>query len=709
MKKTAIMLSVFSFLAFFCISVYAGEADVREEIEAIQKKIKQQGLSWEAGYNEIMDLPIEERRQRLGHILPDHVREMYKNLEINPPLIANTQSVFDWRLMGGVTPVTNQGDCGSCWAFAASAGFESAYKIATGIELDISEQAVVSCEEHSDGCEGGWYGSAFNMFMAFGAVDESCMPYQADDTVPCIQDECDVLAVLQNYQPIPNNVEVIKSFLAIGPVTTTFTAYDDFQSYQRGCYYHADTEPTNHAVLIVGWDDNECNGNGAWIVKNSWGPGWGRLGGYFYIQYGAAAFGSSSIIPFYDYRGTGEAEYSPELYDLYILQGEQVTENLQISNVGDGELRYFINMYSVTDQDEFGYFYRDSDQPDGPTYNWVDISGIGTPVDFWGYNDDGNSGPLDLGFDFDFYGETDDQLSICTNGWAALNGAFILEWDNSPIPSFNQPNNMLAAFFDNLNPDLGGNIYYYTNNTDSAIVTWQNIPDSRQEGTFTFQIILVAPDKIVYQYNSMGPGRLNECTVGIENGNGSIGTQVVCNNDYIHDELAVEFIVGDPPPEMTWIIPDPQSGVIGSYNTQNIEIVFDAVDVLPGTHQALISIMNTSMEQPIIEIPVTIFVDGQVSVDNENIPAPKDFALRNASPNPFNASISIAYSLPNDSHISLDIYNLLGQKVVTLYEGQQTAGDHTFNWNAGEYSTGIYLVRLTNGNNVESKRITLLK
>lgn len=709
MKKTAIALSVFFALSAMNVIIFADEADVATEIESIKQKIKQQGLSWEAGYNEIMDLPLEQRRQRLGLVVPEHIQEMYDNLDIDPPVIANTQSVFDWRLMNGVTPVTDQGNCGSCWAFAAIAGFESAYLISTGQVTDMSEQAVVSCDQQSDGCNGGWTGSAYNLLIGSGAVDETCMPYEADDNVPCTMYDCDILAYLQSYQPLPNNVEVIKSFLALGPVSTSFTVYDDFFSYQRGCYEHPDTEPTNHAVLIVGWDDNECGGEGAWIVKNSWGDSWGRLGGYFYIKFNSAAIGSNSIVPYYNLTGIGEISYTPDFYDINIQPGQQIVENLEISNVGDGNLRYYINSYTVTDQDEFGYYHRDSDDPDGPSYNWIDITGVGDIVDFWGYNNDGNSGPLDLGFDFTYYGETEDELCICTNGWAALNSAFILEWENDPIPSYNQPNNMLAAFFDNLNLEYGGNIYYYTNNTDTAIITWDNVPDSRQEGTFTFQIILVAPDKIIYQYNSMGPGRLDECTIGIENANGSIGTEVVYNNEYVHDQLAIEFRLGEAPPDLTWMTADPIAGDIEPYNTQNVNITFDATGLATGTYQAMLSIMNTSMESPLVEIPVTMFVEEVLALDDDINNIPRALTLANVYPNPFNASTSISYSLPEQGNVSLEVYNLLGQKVVTLFDGYQSAGYHNCIWDASDVSTGIYLVKLSNGEDSDTKRLTLLK
>jgi hypothetical protein len=86
-------------------------------------------------------------------------------------------------MMDGVTPVQDQGDCGSCWAFAATAAFESAYLINTGQTMDFSEQALVSCDALSDGCEGGYTGNAYNHFAIVGAFDESCMPYRQVDTI----------------------------------------------------------------------------------------------------------------------------------------------------------------------------------------------------------------------------------------------------------------------------------------------------------------------------------------------------------------------------------------------------------------------------------------------------------------------------------------------------------------------------------------------
>ena len=235
-----------------------------------------------------IDESLKERMKYLGLIIPDEVKKRFEELDKQPPpALLNTEEYFDWRIMGGVTPVKNQGQCGSCWDFAGTGAFESAVLIEDGIELDLSEQQVLSCNTGGSDCGGGWMEDVYHLFMSYGAVDESCMPYEADDNVPCTQEDCDPLAWMIGYEDIPNNINSIKNAILSGPVSTTFMVYSDFH---WNCYWHDDTGDLNHAVVIVGWDDDMCGGQGAWIVKNSWGTAWGD-DGYFYMPYGSSGIG----------------------------------------------------------------------------------------------------------------------------------------------------------------------------------------------------------------------------------------------------------------------------------------------------------------------------------------------------------------------------------------------------------------------------------
>lgn len=273
---------------------------------------------------------LVERIKNLGLIIPDDVKRRFEELDKQPPpVLLNTQDYFDWRNMGGVTPVKNQGNCGSCWDFAATGAFESSVLITTGLELDLSEQQVLSCNTGGSSCNGGWMEDAYAVFAGYGAVLESCMPYQADDTVPCTQQDCEPAVWVASWQDIPNNVNSIKNALQTGPVSTTFMVWPDFN---WNCYWHDDTGDLNHAVVIVGWDDNMCGGQGAWIIKNSWGTGWGD-NGYFYMPYGSCGIGRYTELPY-----TGGVRYLAFAYPYglpdFLDASGGTTARVEISGLG---------------------------------------------------------------------------------------------------------------------------------------------------------------------------------------------------------------------------------------------------------------------------------------------------------------------------------------------------------------------------------------
>ncbi len=245
--------------------------------------------SWTSGETSVSHLSHEEFQKLLGEVLPDWYREWWEQLpRIEAPKDAKFDPVFDWRVhqgpygTTGVTGVRNQGDCGSCWAFAGVAHLESMVKIYAELDMNLSEQQVVSCVTPEFGCSGWYTEAAYDLFWDLGSAPETCMPYHANDTDPCIQEQCEKLAKISGYRAVAEDVNSIKTALLEGPVKSSMAVEDTFQTYTGGCYdkpYHV----SNHAVLIVGWDDTMCDGEGAWIVKNSWGSGWGD-NGFYYIK-----------------------------------------------------------------------------------------------------------------------------------------------------------------------------------------------------------------------------------------------------------------------------------------------------------------------------------------------------------------------------------------------------------------------------------------
>ena len=259
------------------------------DLEEIRVSIKTKGADWVAGETSVSRLSPEERKKMLGLIRPE-VPEPEKLLAFrtqdSPP-----PPSLDWRNQGGnfVTPVRNQGSCGSCWAFASTAALESATLMARtlpGFDLNLAEQILISCGEVGS-CGGGWIGSASQFFQSDGLPRETCYPYTATNgacSTACSQWDIKAYRIADwNYvtQRSPT-VDALKSALyTYGPLVTTMDVYRDFYSYQSGIYRVTSQEYVGgHAVLLIGYDDS----GGYFIVKNSWGTRWGESG-FFKIGY----------------------------------------------------------------------------------------------------------------------------------------------------------------------------------------------------------------------------------------------------------------------------------------------------------------------------------------------------------------------------------------------------------------------------------------
>jgi len=305
MKKVIILLSVALFLFFSWELSFAQLSS--SEIEAIQKAIKEKGLSWTAGETDITNMTDEEKNAMLGGIKmppgsPDRPRPGSEGLDQRGLL-----SYFSWGSYGGhnwMTSVKNQGGCGSCWGFAAAGMFESRQKIELNQyyrEPDVSEQKMVSCWKGN--CGGATMPWTLGNFQSDGVPDDDCFPYvSGSGYVPPCSDTCDDCFSRQVYfenwgwWSSPSNTTIKNEVQNNGPVTVWMEIYTDFDAYTGGVFVHTTgTSRGGHFVVIYGWDD----GNNCWLCKNSWGTGWGETGpdgtlGWFRIQMGGANCGHAA-------------------------------------------------------------------------------------------------------------------------------------------------------------------------------------------------------------------------------------------------------------------------------------------------------------------------------------------------------------------------------------------------------------------------------
>jgi len=246
--------------------------------------------TYKKGINRFTDMTAEEFRAQFTGANPAVVNKSGSVSQFQLSTRASVPASIDWRTHNVVTPVKDQGQCGSCWAFSTTGAVESAYAIKHGSLISLSEEFLVDCDTNEYGCNGGWPDEAMNFIQNSGGIPtESAYPDTAGPygVASYCQNQADSGVSVTGTSGNGGSESTLQQMVGtVGPVSVCVDAGDgcDWSAYQSGIF----NEPgcyvqTDHAVLAVGYSTS----GGYWIVKNSWGTSWGESG---YIR---LAFGSN--------------------------------------------------------------------------------------------------------------------------------------------------------------------------------------------------------------------------------------------------------------------------------------------------------------------------------------------------------------------------------------------------------------------------------
>ncbi|KAJ5076042.1 cysteine protease rdl2-related [Anaeramoeba ignava] len=245
-------------------------------IEAHNKK----GSSSRLGVNKFADLTSAEFQSK--YLKPIKIEDQKETVS---PRVKDLPTSINWKDKGAVTPVKNQGSCGSCWSFSTTGAIEGCTEIASGKLNSLSEQELVDCDKTDQGCDGGLMENALQWVIDNkGLCSEKDYPYVGVDQ-SCTKDKCQSVSTLTGYQTITKGdlTGLATACAEHGPISVGVDASIMWQFYIGGVLLDIECGKTiDHGVLLVGYDTDATIKY--WLVKNSWGASWGESG-YIKLEY----------------------------------------------------------------------------------------------------------------------------------------------------------------------------------------------------------------------------------------------------------------------------------------------------------------------------------------------------------------------------------------------------------------------------------------
>jgi hypothetical protein len=298
--------------------------------------------------------------------------------------------------------------------------------------------------------------------------------------------------------------------------------------------------------------------------------------------------------------------------------GEYSSSSMTISNTGEEQS---ILSYSVTKMgvspfeviggiDSYGHVWSDSNIDNVIEYEWIDIDGIGTQLTF--PNNDVADLPINIGFDFLFYGESYSQCIVNPNGWVGF-GDDNTAFSNLNLPSISAPKPAIFGFWDDLNPistdpagcpEGIGNVFYHS--FEDKLVIWfdhvsrcSSTPE--YSGNFDFQFVLHQNGEIDLNYREM-TGNLTSSTIGLQNDSGTDAVAVVYDGDYAQSQKSLKFKTVD---DVNWLVLEGElNGELSVGESTTIDIIAESSDLPIGDYSA--ELLLSSSIQSTITIPVTM-------------------------------------------------------------------------------------------------------
>lgn len=235
-------------------------------------------VTYRIGLNKFSDLTEEELHWYTHGYVGVPQQNITKKI-FKPTNSIQHSEAIDWRESGIVPDVKDQGNCGSCWAFAAIGTIETHYGLYKKKNVSLSEQQLLDCATDNYGCSGGWVEKAYAYIIKNGIHSDQDYPYKTTQTA-CRYNPSKSIFKINDVAFIEegNEEHLLKGVAEKGAISVAIDATGNFAAYQSGIYYNSNcsTSKLTHAVIIVGYGQE--NGKDYWLVRNSYSKSWGENG-----------------------------------------------------------------------------------------------------------------------------------------------------------------------------------------------------------------------------------------------------------------------------------------------------------------------------------------------------------------------------------------------------------------------------------------------